>query len=394
MRDAWYNLGFAWNRKVSCEIGMWCPKIGGRACTGGLKWAMQRAMERGTLASYFTALEERDASYDGVFYAGVSSTGIFCRPSCPARKPKRAHVRFFATAREALAAGFRPCLRCKPMEAPEATPKWVRETIRAAETSEGLRLSDAQVRARGVDPTRLRRWFKQHHGMTFQAYLRMRRVGIALGAMKNGTQLTEAGLASGYESLSGFREAVKQTTGRSAGRSKAAAVLYQIRLETPLGPMLAMASEGGLVLLEFGDRRMLETHLKTVERRWGDVILPGENAHLKQTREELAEYFAGERQVFSLTYDLRGTDFQERVWRGLMRIPYGETRSYGEQAQALGEPRAIRAVARANGENRLAIVIPCHRVIGSDGKLVGYGGGLERKKWLLNHERTRTGLFS
>ncbi len=152
--------------------------------------------------------------------------------------------------------------------------------------------------------------------------------------------------------------------------------------------MFACASSQGLCLLEFTDRRMLETEFKDLRKRLNAVILPGENPHLKETKTQIKEYFQGKRKFFSIPLHTPGTEFQQSVWKILQNIPYGETRSYLEQATALGNPKAVRAVASANGHNRIAIIIPCHRVIGSDGKLVGYGGGLHRKKWLLDLERS------
>ena len=158
--------------------------------------------------------------------------------------------------------------------------------------------------------------------------------------------------------------------------------------------MLAAATDRGLALLEFVDRRMLETQLKRMSHALGTSIVPGPNAMLEQTERELNEYFAGTRKVFEVPLLMEGTDFQESVWRELLTIPYGTTRSYGQQARGVGRDSAVRAVARANGDNRMAIIIPCHRVIGSDGKLTGYGGGLWRKKWLLDHEIKHGGLFA
>jgi AraC family transcriptional regulator of adaptative response/methylated-DNA-[protein]-cysteine methyltransferase len=153
--------------------------------------------------------------------------------------------------------------------------------------------------------------------------------------------------------------------------------------------MFACASKQGLCLLEFTDRRMLETEFKDLQKRLNVAILPGDNIFLDQVQNEIREYFQGKRIQFTVPLHTPGTDFQQSVWNALQEIPYGQTRSYKQQAQALGNPKAIRAVASANGKNRIAIIIPCHRVIGSDGSLVGYGGGLHRKKWLLELEETR-----
>jgi AraC family transcriptional regulator of adaptative response/methylated-DNA-[protein]-cysteine methyltransferase len=157
-------------------------------------------------------------------------------------------------------------------------------------------------------------------------------------------------------------------------------------LSTPIGPMLTCATEQGVCLLEFDDRRMLETELQDLQRRLRARIVAGENAAIRQLRRELADYFAGSRQRFEVPLHTPGSDFQRTVWQALTAIPYGRTASYKQQAERIGRPQAVRAVAAANGANRVAILIPCHRVIGSNGDLTGYGGGLARKQWLLAHE--------
>ena len=162
-------------------------------------------------------------------------------------------------------------------------------------------------------------------------------------------------------------------------------LIYQ-RFDAPLGPMVAIASDQGLCLLEFGDRRMLESEFADLQRRLDAVLLPGTNQYTEEAVRQMTEYFAGTRKTFDVTLHAPGTAFQQRVWAALREIPFGEIRSYGEIAAAIGEPKAMRAVGTANGMNRIAIMIPCHRVIGADGALTGYGGGLWRKDWLLKHE--------
>lgn len=164
------------------------------------------------------------------------------------------------------------------------------------------------------------------------------------------------------------------------------AVILRSEMETPIGPMVACATDQGLCLLEFTDRRMLDTQFEDLQRRLQAVILHGENEHIKQTEVELVEYFAGKRTSFDVPLHTPTTPFRQQVWDTLVQIPFGATASYAEQAHRLGKPKAVRAVANANGHNRVAIIIPCHRVIGSDGSLTGYAGGLHRKEWLLTHE--------
>jgi AraC family transcriptional regulator, regulatory protein of adaptative response / methylated-DNA-[protein]-cysteine methyltransferase len=335
----------------------------------------------------YQALLARDASYDGIFFVGVRSTGIFCRPVCPARKPMRRNVDFFPSARDALSHGFRPCKRCRPLQPQGETPDAIRRLLEEIEADPSLRLRDGDLRARGVEPATARRWFKRHHGMTFHAYQRARRLANALGALAQGSAVTHAAFDHGFDSTSGFQEAMRRITGRSPSASRDAVVVQVSRVLTPLGPMVMATTEAGVALLEFTDRRMLGTQLERLARRLQCVFVPGATAAGRQMEEELAAYFAGKLRHFDTPLQPAGTEFQQRVWQVLKSIPYGETRSYGDQARMLGNPKAVRAVARANGDNPIAIVVPCHRVIGADGKLTGYGGGLWRKRWLLHHER-------
>jgi AraC family transcriptional regulator of adaptative response/methylated-DNA-[protein]-cysteine methyltransferase len=332
------------------------------------------------------ALRGRDASYDGVFFTAVKTTGIFCRPGCPARMPLPENVEFFPTAHDALLAGFRPCLRCRPMEPRGERPEWLAPLLEEVEKDPSRRWRDRDLRARGLEPGRVRRWFASHHGFTFQAYSRARRLATALGRIRDGEDVTGAAFASGYESLSGFHEAFRNVLGKNPTAAKGAPLLTIARIPTPLGPMVAAADERALLLLEFADRRMLETQLKTLRRRLGCAFAPGTNPILRQATNELAEYFAGRRRRFDVPIDTPGTPFQQAVWQALARIPCGETVSYSAVAKGLGKAAAVRAVARAVGDNRIAIAVPCHRVVGADGNLTGYGGGLWRKRRLLDLE--------
>ena len=238
------------------------------------------------------------------------------------------------------------------------------------------------------------RWFKKNHGITFQAYLRSLRINIAFENIKRGNQVTGEAFNNGYDSLSGFGETFKNSLGFPPSQSKSNKLIVITRLKTPLGPMLAGATTKGICLLEFTDRRMLETQLKRLKKRFGGQIVSGSSGFFKEVELQLVEYFKGNRENFTMPLELNGTPFQMQVWEALLNIPYGETRSYKEQAIAIGNPKAVRAVARANGDNRLAIIIPCHRVIGANGNLTGYGGGLHRKNYLLNLENPNRTLHN
>jgi AraC family transcriptional regulator of adaptative response/methylated-DNA-[protein]-cysteine methyltransferase len=334
------------------------------------------------------AFFESDASYDGIFVTGVRTTGIFCRPSCRARKPRPNNVEFFPTVREAMFAGYRPCRRCDPATPTGTVPDWVKSLLDAVEADPGRRLRDGDLRAMGVEPARARRYFLEHYGMTFHAYCRGRRLSGALHQLRSGEALDDVALGSGWDSHSGFREAFARTFGRAPGAARTSpdAAVIMATIDTPLGPMVAGATDAGLCLLEFTDRRMLEAQMRRLQSLLKQPLVPGDHPHLTHAREELSRYFDRQLTGFTVPLVFRGTPFEERVWRELCRIPYGGTLSYAALAARVDSPGAQRAVGRANGMNRIAIIIPCHRVVNSDGKLGGYGGGLWRKHWLLGLE--------
>jgi len=338
------------------------------------------------------AMDARDAAYDGLFYVAVRTTGIFCRPSCrPPRLPKPENVEFFGTVKECLFAGYRPCKLCRPTDANGAPPLDIARLMQRVETEPDARFTASQLRAHGLTPERVRRWFSEHHGMTFAAWCRARRLADAFTRIREGANLDDVTLGHGYESHSGFREAFGRIFGGPPGRSRANAQasppLRTAFVDTPLGRMLAAATDTGVAMLEFNDRRMLPANYATLRQRFGSAVVPGMNPHLETLRDELARYFAGQLTTFTTTLAPRGTPFQEKVWDELRRIPHATTISYDKLARRIGQPTAQRAVARANGQNRIAILIPCHRVIGKGGTLTGYGGGLWRKRLLLELER-------
>jgi len=329
---------------------------------------------------------QKDASYDGIFFLAVRTTGIFCRPSCPARKPLPENVSYFSSSREALFAGYRPCKRCRPMDSKGKPPEWVGRALKLAAGSE-TRIKDAELQQSGIDPFRARRYFQEHYGMTFQAYCRATRMGLALDQLRRGAALDDTALGNGYESHSGFRDAFTRTFGRAPGMSRDLDSIVVTWLDSPVGPLIAGANGNGICLLEFTDRRMLETQFNALKKLFSCAIVPGENEHLTKLKEELNTYFAGHLREFSLPLVYPGSPFQVRVWDELLRIPYGETRSYEQLAKRIGSESGQRAVGHANGTNRIAILIPCHRVVNKDGKLGGYGGGLWRKQYLLDLEK-------
>ncbi len=335
----------------------------------------------------YRALVNRDPSFEGIFFVGVRTTGIFCRPTCTAKKPARENVDFFPTPGEALHSGYRPCLRCHPMDPDKRPPRLIERLRTEVERAPDGRLTDKELAAMAIDPSTARRQFKRHYGMTFQAYHRARRMGLALREVHKGARVEEARNGSGFESESGFREAFTRIFGEPPTTAKTRGGLFAQRIETPLGAMIAVADDEGLRLLEFIDRRATERELSTLRKRLRTNVVPGEHRHLTATRQQLDNYFSGKQLEFDIPMAPVGSDFQLRAWKILRSIPVGETRSYSWMAERLGDRNARRAVGRANGTNMICIVIPCHRVIRADGTLCGYGGGLWRKKWLLDHER-------
>jgi AraC family transcriptional regulator, regulatory protein of adaptative response / methylated-DNA-[protein]-cysteine methyltransferase len=329
-----------------------------------------------------------DASYDGLFVIGVRTTGIFCKPSCPARKPLPQNIEYCRTVRDALFAGYRPCKRCRPMEPEGMAPEWAGALRAAVEAEPTRRWSAADLRARGLAPETVRRWFQKTYGLTFAGWCRALRLGQAFTRLREGAEIDDVVFGHGFESHSGFREAFGKLFGITPGKVSGKEVIVADLVQSPLGPMVAAAVDQGLCLLEFSDRRMLQVQLQTLSRRLKLGVVPGDHPHLRQLRAELKAYFDGRLRAFTVPLHIPGTAFQEAVWQELLKIPCGETISYETLAERAGKPAAIRAAGHANGMNRICILVPCHRVVNKDGNLCGYGGGLWRKCLLLELERT------
>jgi AraC family transcriptional regulator of adaptative response/methylated-DNA-[protein]-cysteine methyltransferase len=318
---------------------------------------------------------------------GVKTTGVFCRPTCPARKPKFAHCEFFETAQQALLAAFRPCKRCRPLSHPNHVSKLIQKLVEAVEQNPEKRWKDKDFQALAIDATTARRQFKKRFGMTFVEYARARRMGLAMKQIRAGNLVIDAQLSAGYESSSGFRDAFSRIMGAAPSLLKQANILKAAWLDTRLGPMIAIADENALYLLEFVDRRGLEREVERLRQRTKSAIIPGHTPPIHSIERELQLYLDGKLKEFNIPLSFLGSSFQKQVWQALKKIPYGKTCSYADIAKAIGKPSACRAVARANGANQMALIVPCHRVINTSGELGGYGGGLARKQWLINHEK-------
>ena len=349
-----------------------------------------RIIDDRKIETYYKALLDRDQSYVGIFFVGVKTTLVFCIATCRARKPKLKNVEFYTSFKEALENGYRPCKICKPTENAHEAPEQVEMAITLVKENPKEKVSDSQLRKQNISPEVVRRWFNKNYGMTFQAYQRMYRINNAFQELKNGKNTTTAAYDSGYESLSGFGYTYKKIIGKSPQQSTDHNLILISRLTTPLGPMFICATDLGICLLEFVDMCMLESEFKDLQNRLSANIISGENKHIRQAKKELQEYFNGKRRSFDVDLVTPGTDFQNMVWICLQEIEYGKTISYQQQAVKMNKPKAIRAVASANGLNRIAIIVPCHRVIGKRGSMNGYSGGIERKRWLIDHEHKNT----
>ena len=332
----------------------------------------------------WNAVQARDRSFDGAFVTGVLSTGIYCRPSCAARHPKRENVRFFASAKQAEAAGLRACLRCRPNDVTrdEAAVKAVIDAIRTAESAPKL---DELADLTGYSPTHLQRIFKRETGLSPAVYARALRSERVKDALAGGASVTEAIYNAGYGSASRFYE--EQKMGRKMGMKPSAwknggagVTVHWACIETSLGPMMVAATDKGVCCLSFNESE------QDLRRRFPNADLkPGGDAFASLFAEVAAQVETPGR-PHNIPLDVQGTAFQEAVWRELRKIPEGETRSYADIAAAIGKPRAVRAVGSANGANNVAVLIPCHRVVRSDGTMGGYAYGLEIKERLLQKE--------
>jgi AraC family transcriptional regulator of adaptative response/methylated-DNA-[protein]-cysteine methyltransferase len=334
------------------------------------------------LDTAWAAFERRDRSWDGRVIGAVKTTGIYCKPSCPARRPKREHVEFFVSGDEARAAGYRSCLRCRPDEVGrdrEAVAKAVK-MIEAAE--EPLTL-DQLATIVGYAAHHFQRIFKRDLGVSPAEYARALRNRRTETALKANGRVTDAVYDAGYSGPSSFYSDAKERLGmtpsawRDGGRGE---TIRWTHFDSPLGRMLIAATSKGICRLTFDDS------VDSLRRLFPKATIVEDAGRLRELVQGALEAIERPLAAHELPIDVAGTAFQEAVWRELRKIPVGETRSYAEIAAAIGQPKAVRAVGTANGDNHVAVLIPCHRVIRSDGTLGGYAGGLERKKKLLEVE--------
>lgn len=340
---------------------------------------------------YYKALVEKDPQYDGTFFAGIKSTGIFCHATCTAKKPKYENCEFYLTAQEALLAGYRPCKRCSPLSYPNSIPKEVEELIQAVEEHPEKRWKEADFRELGIHSATARRKFNEIYGMTFVQYARARRMGIAFKEILRGEKVIDQQVALGYDSPSAFNDAFTKIMGNPPKKTSIK-VIYANIIATPIGRMFSLTDENYLYLLEFMDRRGLEREIEGLRKKHNARIIVADTKINKELERQLSLYFTKQLTQFDVPLFKDGTDFQIQVWNLLEAIEIGQTVSYQELASRLGDKNKVRAVGNANGANKIAIIIPCHRVTQTNGELGGYAGGLERKKYLLSLEQKVKGI--
>ncbi|WP_205480457.1 bifunctional DNA-binding transcriptional regulator/O6-methylguanine-DNA methyltransferase Ada [Sphingomonas arenae] len=328
------------------------------------------------------AFESRDRSWDGRILIAVRSTRIYCRPSCAARRPKRENVQFFVEEAGARAAGFRPCLRCKPDQVAR-DKQAVEVAVRMIESSEDLPRLDQLAAAVGYAPHHFQRIFTRDLGISPAAYGRAIRVRRAENGLRGAERVTDAIYDAGYSAPSRFYEDADQRLGmtpsawRDGGRGET--IRFAV-VESALGRMLVAATRKGICRLSFDED---ESELR---RRFPHATIVADDGSMATLIEGAIRAVEQPAAAHDLPLDVAGTAFQQKVWQELRKIPPGQTRSYAQIAAAVGAPGAVRATGSANGANNVAVLIPCHRVVRSDGSLGGYAYGLDRKRRLLEAE--------
>jgi len=342
-----------------------------------------------TDAARWAAVQRRDARADGSFFYSVRTTGVYCRPSCAARLARRENVAFHASVAAAEQAGFRPCKRCRPDDASLAQrhAAAVERACRLIECAERAPTLDELAHAAGLSRHHFHRVFKAATGLTPKAYADARRSANVRAALPRAESVTDAIYAAGFNSNGRFYQTASQSLGMLPRAYRAGGAGTTIRFavgDCSLGAILVAATERGVCAIALGDDP--DALVRDLERRFARATLVGGDAEFERWVAAVIGFVEAPRCGLELPLDVRGTAFQQRVWRALTQIPPGSTQSYADVARELGEPTATRAVAQACAANPLAVAIPCHRVVRKDGALSGYRWGIERKRALLERE--------
>jgi AraC family transcriptional regulator of adaptative response/methylated-DNA-[protein]-cysteine methyltransferase len=330
----------------------------------------------------------------GDFFYAVITMGVFCRPGCPSPRPLRKNVRFFATVAEAEAAGFRACRRCDPKgERARLAQDVVRDAVAFIEAAEDMPSLEALAKRAGYSRFHFLRLFRDHTGLTPRSYAEGVRARRLHDALAGGERVADAVVGAGFGSESRVYERTGALLGMTPGAARRGGQGEVIRTafaDCPFGRLLVGATEAGVCFIGFAEPD--EALLGDLRRRFPKARLVADDAALAATVRAVLDFIAEPKQALDLPLDLRGTAFQQRVWRALTSIPPGETRTYGQLADMIGNPRAVRAVARSCATNPVSLAVPCHRIVGSDGDLTGYRWGVPRKRALLDKERQANAL--
>src|SRR6266550_3398631 len=355
-----------------------------------LNWTKLSEMAYSSEILWWHAVEARDAGYDGMFVFAVSSTGIYCRPSCPARRPRRQNVTFYGKPEEAEKAGYRACLRCRPralagnpqLEMVKAVCRYIEQHLDEPITLARLGAAFRQ------SPFHLQRTFKAVLGITPRAYADSCRLNQLKSNLRAGHSVTRAMYDAGYSSSSRLYERTASQLGMTPDKYRRGAIAAPIRYtctDSPLGRMLIAATDKGICAIQFADTD--EELEQCLRQEFPFAIRRRDDSGMREWKEALLRHMRGQKLNASLPLDIQATAFQRRVWTYLQSIPFGSTKSYSQVAKAIGQPTATRAVARACATNQVAVAIPCHRVVREDGGMGGYRWGIDRKKALLEMER-------
>lgn len=346
-----------------------------------------------TKKKYYKSLVEKSTAFEGIFFYAVDSTGTFCRPTCPSRKPKIENCKFFKTIEDACKAGYRPCLRCNPTLLPNGITRLVQTILTIVEEYPDKHWQKEDFSKLGVNSVTVRRQFKKRFGITFIEYRRMCRLELALNLIKSGKSVIDAQVSLGYESNSGFRDAFYRLFGAAPSKLENITILKASLIDTPLGPMKAIADEKNLYFLDFIDRKDLDSKVEEIKRMTQAIIFPGITPPIYRIEKELSEYFNGRLKAFTTPLWLGGSTLQQSVCREIKTIPLGETRTHTDIIQSTS--RHPQAITKASKANCFALVIPFHRVLNSKGINDFGNSNFTRNQWLLNHEQVicRRNLF-
>ncbi len=342
---------------------------------------------------FWQAMTNNDVRFNGVFYVGVRTTKIYCKPTCPARLPKRENIEFIRSWQEAEERGFRACLRCQPRLAEVVNPQ-IETVIRACqilETEEDVSLESLSEKLK-LSPSYLQRTFKEIIGLSPKKYVENRRLEKFKTELRSGNDVVTAIYESGYGSSRALYENVSQKLGMTPAiyqKGGTGMKIIFIIVDCFLGKMLVARTEKGVCAVTFGEDEMILT--EKLHQEYPKAEIQPDETNLKEEAEAILQNLTGKNREINLPIDVQASAFQMQVWNALRKIPYGETLSYKQVAENLGHPKAVRAVARACATNRVAIVIPCHRVVSSDGSLSGYRWGIERKRKLIEAEKKGRG---